>query len=82
MLGSDRLDHLDLFLSTAAIETVSFDLEQVLTARNAFPRSGKGGHLAGLILGDCYSCALAWLRDKPLLFKGSDFCHKDIRRAL
>jgi ribonuclease VapC len=81
-LGSDGLGDLDLFLATAGIETVHFDREQALIARSAFHRFGKGRHPAGLNLGDCYSYALAWLRDEALLFKGSDFIHTDIRPAL
>lgn len=81
-LGSDGLGDLDLFLATAGIKTANFDREQALIARTAFHRFSKGRHPAGLNLGDCYSYALAWLRDEALLYKGSDFIHKDIRPAL
>jgi ribonuclease VapC len=53
--GSDR----DLFLQRASIETVVFDQEQLMVARTAFGRFGKGRHAAGPNLGDCASYALA-----------------------
>jgi ribonuclease VapC len=33
-------------------------------------------------MGDCFSYALAKIRGLPLLFKGDDFVHTDIRAAL
>lgn len=79
--GSDGQGDLDLFLSTAQIATVSLDPHQVQLARAAFSRYGKGRHRAGLNRGDCFSYALAKRRDEPLLFKGYDFCHTDLRSA-
>ncbi|EDY38446.1 hypothetical protein CPCC7001_1325 [Cyanobium sp. PCC 7001] len=81
-LGPDGLDDLDLFLATAGVETVAFDHDQALIARAAFQRFGKGRHPAGLNLGDCCAYALARVREAPLLFKGRDFVHTDIRSAL
>ena len=49
---------------------------------DAFRRYGKGRHRAGLNIGDCFSYALAKAMDLPLLFKGRDFIHTDIRPAL
>ena len=44
---------------------------------------GKGsGHLAGLNFGDCLAYALAIECDEPLLYKGDDFKHTDVRSAL
>ena len=46
-------------------------------------RYGKGsGHKAQLNLGDCAAYALATSLDLPLLFKGNDFTHTDVRSAL
>ncbi|MEP9396653.1 type II toxin-antitoxin system VapC family toxin [Mesorhizobium sp. KR2-14] len=38
--------------------------------------------MAGLNMGDCFSYALAKTRNLPLLFKGDDFIHTDIKPAL
>lgn len=62
---------------------VAFDAEQLVAARAAYARYGRGsGHSAGLNMGDCFSYALAKTRNLPLLFKGDDFLHTDIRPAL
>jgi ribonuclease VapC len=46
-------------------------------------RYGKGRqHRAGLNFGDCCSYALAAETGLPLLFKGGDFGHTDIPKAL
>jgi ribonuclease VapC len=47
----------------------------------AFSKFGKGRHKAGLNFGDCFSYALAKTLGAPLLFKGDDFTHTDIRPA-
>ncbi len=39
------------------------------------------GHAAGLNFGDCFTYALAKLRDEPVLFKGNDFAHTDLQIA-
>jgi ribonuclease VapC len=58
-------------------------VEQARIARDAHARFGKGsGHPAQLNFGDCFSYALARALDAPLLFKGNDFSHTDIRPAL
>ena len=79
--GDDAGSDLDLFLRRASIETVAFDQEQLLVARTAFRRFGKGRHAAGLNLGDCASYALAQWSGEPLLFKGSDFTATDVARV-
>jgi ribonuclease VapC len=43
---------------------------------------GRGVHRAGLNLGDCFAYTLAKSLDAPLLYKGGDFLHTDIRSAL
>ncbi|HEX8553748.1 MAG TPA: type II toxin-antitoxin system VapC family toxin, partial [Sphingomonas sp.] len=37
---------------------------------------------AKLNVGDCFAYALAIDTGEPLLFKGDDFIHTDVRRAL
>jgi ribonuclease VapC len=79
--GEDAGSDLDLFLQRAAIETVAFDREQLLLARAALPRFGKGRHPAGLTFGDCAAYALAQWSGEPLLSKGTDFAATDIAFA-
>jgi len=46
----------------------------------AFNAYGKGlGHKAGLNFGDCLTYAVAIGLDAPLLFKGRDFGHTDLK---
>ena len=78
--GPDAVRDLDLFVAKAAIELVAVDAEQGMVARDAYRRFGKGRHPAGLNFGDCFSYALAWTRDEPLLFTGTDFAACDIER--
>ncbi|MGH9605726.1 MAG: type II toxin-antitoxin system VapC family toxin [Terracidiphilus sp.] len=63
-----------------AIEPVT--AEQARFARQAYRDYGKGsGHPAQLNFGDCFSYALARAKREPLLFKGNDFIHTDLRPA-
>lgn len=56
---------------------------QTKIARRAYREYGKGsGNPAQLNFGDCFSYALAKDRDEPLLYKGSDFVHTDVRFAI
>jgi len=80
--GSEAQQDLDLFLATAEIVVVPFDLHLAKLARSAFQRYGKGRHPAALNLGDCCSYALAQACSAPLLFKGNDFGLTDIQVAL
>jgi ribonuclease VapC len=75
------LKQLDELLSELAIDTVAVDSSQAFVARDAFIRYGKGNHPAGLNFGDCFSYALAKIRDEPLLFKGGDFSQTDVAVA-
>src|SRR4051794_10143058 len=57
--------------------------EQARIARQAYHAYGKGsGHKAQLNFGDCFSYALARDRREPILYKGDDFVHTDLRSAL
>jgi len=56
---------------------------QARIARDAYRDFGRGSrHPAKLNFGDCFSYALAKVTGEPLLFKGKDFIHTDVKRAL
>ena len=76
--GEDAGTDLDGFLQRASIEIIPFDQEQLVWARDAFRRFGKGRHKAGLNFGDCASYALSQGSGEPLLFKGTDFAMTDV----
>jgi ribonuclease VapC len=71
----------DLWLHKAGIDIIAVDADQIEVARRAWRRFGKGRHPAGLNYGDCFSYALAFTRQEPLLFKGSDFSKTDINQV-
>jgi ribonuclease VapC len=76
---SARLDEL-IMNSEIIIEPVTY--EQAKIARQAYRDYGKGsGHPANLNFGDCFSYALAREKREPMLYKGDDFVHTDIRSA-
>jgi ribonuclease VapC len=77
--GAEGLRNLDRFISRAGIELVAVDAEQGQMARFAFSRFGKGRHRAALNYGDCFSYALAMVLGEPLLCKGEDFVHSDVK---
>jgi ribonuclease VapC len=68
-------------LAQLGLQITSADRAQAEGAREAFRRYGKGRHPAKLNMGDCFAYALAKTLDAPLLFKGDDFGHTDIRRV-
>lgn len=72
----------DLLLAELNVTVREVTASQAVLAREAYRDFGKGsGHPARLNLGDTFSYALAIERDEPLLFKGDDFTHTDVRRA-
>ena len=74
---------LERFYGQLPIQIVATDATQSYIARTAYDRYGKGtGHRAKLNMGDCFAYALAKALDEPLLFKGDDFVHTDVRSAL
>ena len=78
--SSGRLDDL-IEEMEMLIEPVT--VEQARIARQAYRDYGKGsGHPANLNFGDCFSYALARNKREPLLYKGDDFVHTDLRSAL
>ena len=78
--GAAAVERLWEILKLGGIEIVPFDKEQVLAAAEAYGRYGKGIHSrARLNLADCAAYALAKAMDAPLLFKGDDFGHTDVK---
>ena len=73
----------DEFLTGLQVEIVDVTAAQARRAREAYRDYGRGSSSpARLNFGDCFSYALATERGEPLLFKGNDFVHTDVRRAL
>jgi ribonuclease VapC len=75
--------HFDAILEATnfLIEPVTAD--QARIARQAYRDYGRGsGHRANLNFGDCFAYALARVKREPLLYKGEDFIHTDIRPAM
>ena len=73
---------LDRLLQVSAVEIASVTPTQAGIARAAYRDFGKGsGHPANLNFGDCFSYALAIEATEPLLFKGEDFGHTDVKPA-
>lgn len=74
---------LDSLVAALDMVVVPVDAEQVAIARSAYRDYGRGsGHPAQLNFGDCFAYALASVTGEPLLFKGDDFGHTDVRSAL
>ena len=73
----------DAFLATAGIGVVSIGDAIGRRAVAAFDTYGKGrGHAAQLNFADCLSYACASYYRSPILFKGRDFTHTDLKPAL
>jgi ribonuclease VapC len=65
-----------------AVADVSIESRFAGLAIQAFRRYGRGqGHKAKLNMGDCFSYACAKDGNVPLLCKGDDFIHTDIKIA-
>ena len=73
---------LEEFVQIYRLKVVPVDEAQWRLATEALERFGKGRHSARLNLGDSFSYALAKSLNAPLLFKGDDFAHTDIRSPL
>lgn len=74
---------LDRLVQRSGMEVVPFEAEHATVARDARTRFGRGtGHPARLNFGDCMAYATAYIADEPLLFKGDDFRHTDVRSAI
>ena len=74
---------LETIFENPGIQIEPVTVEQAKIARLAYRDYGKGsGHPANLNFGDCFSYALAREKREPILFKGDDFGHTDLRSAL
>jgi len=74
---------LDDLIENCKIEIEPVTPEQARIARQAYRDYGRGsGHKANLNFGDCFAYALARVKREPLLYKGDDFVHTDIRSAM
>ena len=71
----------DQFLKQAGASIIFIDDAIGVEAIATFARFGRGRHKAALNMGDCFSYACAKVHRVPLLFKGDDFIHTDIRIA-
>ena len=81
--GSAGVALLDRLVEEATIEIEPVSVEQARRARLAFQRYGRGsGSPARLNFGDCFAYALSSVTGEPLLFKGEDFTHTDVLRAV
>ena len=71
----------DRFLEESRIVIEPLTESQARIARTAYQHFGRGsGHPARLNMGDCFAYAVAKNRRVPLLYKGNDFVHTDVRR--
>lgn len=80
--GEIGLAVLEEILALPSVSVEPFAEKHAAAAHEAHRRFGKGrGHPAKLNICDCYSYAVAACDDLPLLFKGDDFIHTDVRPA-
>lgn len=79
--GRTSADETLLILRELNIESLPFNAAQMVEARSAWQRFGKGRHAAALNMGDCCAYALASLTSQELLFKGGDFSKTDVQCA-
>ncbi|MGH6909615.1 MAG: type II toxin-antitoxin system VapC family toxin [Phenylobacterium sp.] len=80
--GDDNGDLLRSLLFELGLLVEPVTGSEAWLAGEAYRRFGKGRHRARLNLGDCFTYALARILDLPLLFKGDDFRHTDLRAVL
>jgi ribonuclease VapC len=81
MSSIDGIGLLNRDLARLRIEIVPVTADQAYAAVEARRIYGKGRHRADLNYGDSFTYALAKILDEPLLFKGNDFIHTDVKRA-
>ncbi|ANI91731.1 type II toxin-antitoxin system VapC family toxin [Dietzia timorensis] len=81
---SDPTDSLiDDFLDDAKIVVLDVDTDHLRWARHAHRIYGRGsGSPAKLNFGDCLVYGAAKATASPLLYKGNDFSHTDVRPAV
>jgi len=81
-VGAEMGQRLDELIKASGVQIIPFTAEHAALARDAWRRYGRGRHPAGLNLGDCFAYALAKARNQPLLYKGDDFAHTDVKAAI
>ena len=75
-------DDVDALIEGLRIEIIPVTVEDARLARAAHTRVGRwSGEKAKLNFGDCFSYALWERTGRPLLYKGNDFGHTDVRQA-
>jgi ribonuclease VapC len=79
---SEARAKVNALLEVADVRLVTIGERELDLALEAYLHYGKGRHVAGLNLGDCFAYACARSHDVPLLFKGADFDNTDIPSAL
>ena len=83
VIDARRPGAFDAWINGLEVEVIPVDRELAEAARSAYTTYGRGsGHPARLNFGDCFSFALAHIRQEPLLFKGDDFAHTDVVSGL
>ena len=60
---------------------IPFFEDLAYAAVRGYRKWGKSNHPAGLNLGDSVACALATVRNCPLLYVGNDFARTDVMSA-
>jgi ribonuclease VapC len=77
----DPLAAAQRIVETLGVSIIALSVDQAVLASQARNVYGRGRHVAGLNFGDVFVYALAKSLDEPLLFKGNDFIHTDVKRA-
>ncbi|MGO4570747.1 type II toxin-antitoxin system VapC family toxin [Microvirga sp. 2TAF3] len=67
------------FIKALNIRNVPITPEIGIGAIRAFAKYGRRRHKASLNMGDCFSYACAKNYSIPLLYKGNDFIHTDLK---
>lgn len=80
--GTQSAKAVDALIRSLEIRIVPVDESQMRLAHAAWKKYGKRRHQAQLNMGDCFAYALAKQTGEPLLYKGKDFVHTDIKSAL
>ena len=77
----DPLEAAQRIVAALGVSIIAVSAEQAVLASQTRNVYGKGRHVAELNFGDVFVYALAKSLDEPLLFKGNDFIHTDVKRA-
>lgn len=81
-LPAEDQRRLERLFAVWELQLAPLTITQSDIAIRAYRDYGRGsGHRAALNLGDCFSYALAYETQEPLLYVGDDFVHTDIAPA-